>query len=147
MQGLYQIEARGGHDLEEIRASVGAAPQDESICGEALELALAAWEARAAADELAARLAPQWPTHRQPLVDRSILRLAHYEMASGRTPVPVAINEAVDLAREFGSEQSGGFVNAVLDKMARTADAAAREAPVTPPDADPPTEVPSSSPA
>ena len=69
--------------------------------------------------KLVAELAPQWPTHRQPPVDRAILRLSFYEMASQIVPVKVAINEAIELAKEYGSEQSPSFVNGVLDKMAK----------------------------
>jgi N utilization substance protein B len=63
------------------------------------------------------KLAPDWPAHRQGAVDRCILRIAHYEMTSGRTPPKVAVNEAVELAKEFGSERSPAFVNGLLDKV------------------------------
>jgi len=89
----------------------------------AATLALEAWATRPAADEKVAALAPDWPTHRQPPVDRAILRLAYYEMISGHAPVKVAINEAVELAKQFGSEQSPPFINGVLDKIAKTINA------------------------
>ena len=53
------------------------------------------------------------------MVDRNLLRLAYHEMHSKKTPPKVAINEAVELAKEFGGERSPGFVNAVLDKVMR----------------------------
>ena len=53
------------------------------------------------------------------MVDRNILRLAYFEMASGQTPPKVAINEAVELAREFSTQKSPAFVNGVLDKIMR----------------------------
>ena len=65
------------------------------------------------------QLAPDWPTHRQPPLDRAILRLAHYEMTSGHAPIKVAINEAVELAKNYCAERSPPFINGVLDKMAR----------------------------
>ena len=58
-------------------------------------------------------------THRQPPVDRAILRLAHHEIVTGIVPAKIAINEAVDLAKTFGAENSPSFVNGVLDKMAK----------------------------
>jgi len=64
-----------------------------------------------------AALSPDWPTHRQPVVDRNILRLAYFEIVSGAAPPKVAINEAVELAREFSTEKSPAFVNGVLDKI------------------------------
>ncbi|MDX1389866.1 MAG: transcription antitermination factor NusB, partial [Acidobacteriota bacterium] len=58
-------------------------------------------------------------TQRQPVVDRSLLRLAYYEMTSGVAPPKVAINEAVELAKEYSTEKSPMFVNGVLDKLYR----------------------------
>ena len=53
-----------------------------------------------------------------PLVDRNILRLGAYEICrSPDVPYAVAINEAVDLAKRFGSEESGAFINGILDKI------------------------------
>ena len=88
----------------------------------AAQLALVAWAEHEQADAQVAELAPDWPTHRQPPVDRAILRLAYFEMTSGHAPVKVAINEAVELAKQFGSEQSPPFINGVLDKLARIID-------------------------
>ncbi len=61
----------------------------------------------------------RWRLDRMPRVDRNILRLACHEMFFAEEPVPrlVAINEAVELAKRFGSEESPGFVNAVLDTL------------------------------
>ncbi len=56
---------------------------------------------------------------RMPAVDRNILRLAVYEMTHGGTPAPVAIDEALELARKFSSEESVQFVNGVLDAIHR----------------------------
>ncbi|MFW6336050.1 MAG: transcription antitermination factor NusB [Phycisphaeraceae bacterium] len=84
----------------------------------AARLAIEAWTLRAKADAICAELAPDWPPSRQPAVDRSILRLALYEIASGRTPMKVAINEAVELAKHYAGEDSPMFINAVLDKAA-----------------------------
>jgi N utilization substance protein B len=53
------------------------------------------------------------------VVDRNILRLATYEMLWENLPPPVAINEAVDLAKRYGHENSGAFVNGILDKIKR----------------------------
>ena len=83
-------------------------------------MARRAWAARETADKAVAALSPDWPTHRQPVVDRTILRLAHYEMTSGKTPPKVAINEAVELAKEFSTEKSPMFINGVLDKIFRS---------------------------
>jgi len=83
----------------------------------ALTFATEIWNDRVVADKEIERLTPEWPIHRQPLIDRNILRLARYEMLIGKTPPKVAINEAVELARIFSTEKSSTFVNGVLDTL------------------------------
>ena len=66
-------------------------------------------------DEVIRRHAPAWPLDQVSAVDRNILRIALYELRPGSpTPPKVAINEAVELAKEFGGEGSSRFVNGVL---------------------------------
>ena len=77
------------------------------------------WVNHEEADKKVEALSPEWPTHRQPPVDRAILRLAYHEITSGITPPKVAINEAVELAKQYASEQSPSFVNGILDKLAK----------------------------
>lgn len=117
LQALYQYDARQGDDAAEVERTVLDAPGDERAKQPAIELARQAWAAHTEADAMAGDLAADWPTHRQPVVDRCILRLAYYEMAHGQTPPRVAINEAIELAKTFGSERSPDFINGVLDKM------------------------------
>jgi transcription antitermination protein NusB len=70
-------------------------------------------------DERIARHAEHWRMERMPAVDRNVLRLAVYEMVHGGTPAPVTIDEALELARRFSSEESVQFVNGVLDAVRR----------------------------
>ncbi|MEM0914473.1 MAG: transcription antitermination factor NusB [Planctomycetota bacterium] len=120
MQLLYQIDVTGELDRQAILDNVDAEHDaNEAVRVEAVDLALAAWVTHGTADERVTALAPDWPTHRQPPVDRAILRLAHHEMASGRVPIKVAINEAVELSKQYCAEQSPMFVNGVLDKLAK----------------------------
>ncbi len=66
-------------------------------------------------DRLIAKYAPEWPVDQMSIIDRNILRIAIYEIATSEsTPVKVAINEAVELAKTFGSGSSRRFVNGVL---------------------------------
>ena len=116
MQVLYQIDLRGQVDRQAI---VADGPDRQKVCEAAFDLAEGAWANRLEADRAAGQLAPDWPTHRQPPLDRAILRLAHFEMTSGHAPVKVAINEAVNLAKQFCAAESPPFINGVLDKMAR----------------------------
>lgn len=119
MQVLYQIDQSGETDAEALLEGLDEEHDDVTVRVRGVELALGAWEARAAADEAIAQIATDWPTHRQPPVDRAILRLAYHEMTTGHAPPKVAINEAVELAKKFGSEQSPPFINGVLDKLAK----------------------------
>ena len=121
MQALYQFDMRGEGDRDAILESLRHDCDDNVSAEQAFQLAEGAWLARAEADALATELAPDWPTYRQPPVDRAILRLAFHEIKIGHAPAKVAINEAVDLAKTFCTEHSPAFINGVLDKMAKRA--------------------------
>jgi transcription antitermination protein NusB len=72
------------------------------------------------ADELDALIvlhAQNWRLERMALIDRAILRLAIHELRSNETPAKVVINEAVELAKKFSSEDAGSFVNGILDAI------------------------------
>lgn len=70
-------------------------------------------------DQVIAELAPEWPIDQIATIDRNILRIAIYELLFGTdTPPKVAINEAVELAKKFGSDSSPRFVNGVLGSLA-----------------------------
>ncbi len=75
-------------------------------------------ERRDALDEQIKKYAQNWDLHRMAVVDRNVLRLAIYEMMH-RDDIPpvVSINEAVDIAKRFSTEESGKFVNGILDKI------------------------------
>lgn len=70
-------------------------------------------------DTLIARYAPEWPLEQMAVIDRNILRMAIYEfVVSEETPVKVAINEAVELAKTYGSDSAPRFINGVLGTLA-----------------------------
>lgn len=77
-----------------------------------------ALEHQVESDEIIRRFAQNWELHRIAVVDRTILRLAIFEM-NHRDDIPpvVSINEAVDLAKKYSTDQSGRFVNGILDKV------------------------------
>jgi N utilization substance protein B len=88
-------------------------------------------------DARIAAVAQNWRLPRMAIVDRNVLRLGAYELlfAAEPTPVPVALDEAIELARRFGSADSPAFVNGVLDKLhpERKAEPAAPAENVPPP--------------
>jgi N utilization substance protein B len=83
----------------------------------ALEMASGAGDQRGTIDPWLERVAPQWPPRRQPAVDRSLLRSAVWELTNAVTPPKVVIDEAIELAKQFSTEQSGAFINGVLDAV------------------------------
>lgn len=69
-------------------------------------------------DEVMAKFAPDWPIDQISAIDRNIIRIATWEFAvSERTPVKVAINEAVEMAKMFGSDTTARFINGVLGSL------------------------------
>src|SRR5512138_2106378 len=70
-------------------------------------------------DKLIAGRSEHWRLDRMPIVDRNILRMAVHEMKSMGTPGPVVIDEALELARRFSSDESVAFINGVLDAVRR----------------------------
>jgi N utilization substance protein B len=129
---LYQLDACKGEDRDEIRDSLDAIDtlEEEGLhfvdrdtafskneCDKAFAIAVSSYEFRDVADAEVVELAPDWPPHRQPVVDRSIIRLAHYEMGRPDAQPKAIVNEAVELAKAFSTENSPGFVNGVLDKV------------------------------
>lgn len=71
----------------------------------------------AAIDELIVKQAENWRLERLAVIDRAILRLAIYELRTTETPPKVILNEAVELAKKFSSEEAGPFVNGILDAV------------------------------
>jgi len=116
LQVLYQFDA-GAEPGEAVFETLEQSPGTPAAHKRGYELAVHAWAVHEEADAVVAPLTPEWPTYRQPALDRCILRLAYYEFTHGDTPPKVAINEAVELAREFSTAKSPLFVNAVLDKI------------------------------
>jgi transcription antitermination protein NusB len=68
-------------------------------------------------DEIIGKHCENWRFERLAAIDRAILRLAIHEMKAADTPAKVVLNEAVDLAKKYSSEESGAFVNGVLDSI------------------------------
>ncbi len=96
----------------------------------AAEFCLAIYDAvivhREEIDKLITATAENWKIHRMLPVDRNLLRIGTYEMRFAAEPLPpaIAIDEVIELARRFGSADSPGFVNGVLDRIAKSASSA-----------------------
>jgi N utilization substance protein B len=129
---LYQLDASPETECAHLRESIedldslaeeglvlvdGITGVSSKNRDEAVAKARGAWEARAEADAELTALAPDWPTSRQAAVDRAILRLAWYEMSTKASPPKAVVNEAVELAKQFSTDKSPAFVNALLGKV------------------------------
>lgn len=125
MQTLYEWDFRGKDDaaLAQITArnvqEFGPGLEDASFVSDLISGALAK---RERIDAIIEKVAPEWPIEQIAMVDRNVLRVGIYELLySDHSAVPpkVAINEAIELAKSFGGETSGRFVNGVLGTIYR----------------------------
>ena len=115
LQALYEIDL-SSHSVD---GSVGWLREEQGMPAEALPFALqlinGVIEHRSEIDEIIQELAPTWPVRHLASIDRNILRLALYEVKfEADVPPKAAINEAVELAKAFGSETTSKFVNGVM---------------------------------
>lgn len=128
MQSLYQWDFRGRdvaelesalrHNMAEFAADFDDKPFVENLTNGVLEH-------QPEIDRIITKYAPQWPLEQITLVDRNVLRIGIYELKySNDIPAKVAINEAIELAKTFGGESSGKFVNGVLGAIFRDMTAA-----------------------
>ncbi|MCS7088366.1 MAG: transcription antitermination factor NusB [Thermoflexales bacterium] len=120
LQVLYEADL-AGHDAEAVLARhLSEVNYSRAVRTYAEALVRGVLQSKAECDTIIARLAPEFPVDTLSPIDRNILRIALFEMRKGAVPTKVAINEAVELAKLFGSESSPRFVNGVLGSAART---------------------------
>ena len=122
LQALYEIDSVG-HDIEGVVAHLLAtAVLSEENVAFVRELVSGVIQNKDWIDENIRNFAPAWPIEQIPVVDRNILRLAIFEiLIDNKAPIKVAINEAVELAKTFGSDNSPKFVNGVLGSISSLA--------------------------
>jgi len=129
LQALFQLDVQGPGFLDELDGFLADQEQPEPVVTRARELVHGTWVQRGRYDRLIRQVSEHWDLDRMAPVDRNIIRLALYELLDCEDPPPkVAIDEAIELAKEFGSAESPGFVNGVLDAIWRRH----REPPVQP---------------
>ncbi len=122
LQALYEIDTVG-HEAEgvvtRLLAKARLSKENAAFTG---ELVSGVVQNKERIDRNIRSFAPAWPIEQIPAVDRNILRLAIFEiLLDNKVPVKVAINEAVELAKTFGSENSSKFVNGVLGSVSAVA--------------------------
>jgi len=117
LQALYEVDATGHETETALSRLLDREQLPEEASAFASKLLNGVIRHREGIDENIRRFAPAWPVAQIPTVDRNILRLAIFEILFNKTPVKVAINEAVELAKRFGSDNSPKFVNGVLGSV------------------------------
>jgi N utilization substance protein B len=117
MQILFEVDATD-HAIDVV---VDRRVVDDDLAGDGelflRRIVFGVWEHRSYLDRIIEEAAPNWPLLQMPGVDKSILRIALFELLIDdveHTPVKAVINEAVELAKQFGSDNSSRFVNGVL---------------------------------
>ncbi len=118
-KALYRIDLLGT-GIEEAIVELASEERDEEALVFARDLLETVGAHRPEVDERLRLAAPQWGLERMGVVDRSILRLGVAEILYWEwIPQEVSIDEYVEIAKKYGTEKSGGFVNAVLDRIAK----------------------------
>jgi N utilization substance protein B len=126
VQYLYQREMQGDQSdqaLEEFYEMRGLSPSGKRFCNELLQ----GWmQHREEIDDVIAKNARNFEFNRLSAVDRNVLRIACHEILfRSDIPAPVAINEAIEIAKKYSTEDSGKFVNGVLDNIRKQKSSAA----------------------
>ena len=133
VQSLYQMEMNDVESAEAVEILLQEASDEnesEVVITDEIQLkhyvvehVNGIWEHKVAIDDILEHYLKGWQMSRLSRVDRQILRLATFEMIfANDVPAKVAVNEAIDLAKHFGTEDSGKFVNGVLCKMIQELD-------------------------
>ena len=118
LQALYEIDLVNHPPVQVLQERLAEDPQTEELAEFIRQILFGVLPLRELLDIVIAKFAPEWPLDQIAAVDRNILRIAVWEFAGAQgTPVKVAINEAVELAKAFGSDSAPRFVNGVLGSL------------------------------
>ncbi len=126
LKALYLVDSSGLAAKQALRAvrpeavDEKRAAEEESKAAFAESLVVGAIRKRKEIDRAIEAAAKNWKIDRMAVVDRNILRLAAYELLHGDAPKVSAINEAIEIARKYSTEESTKFINGILDKIRAT---------------------------
>jgi len=120
MQILYQAELQGLQVDEIADDYLDSNPFHPETRQWATQLAVQAWEKREDADALIKQLSIDWDFSRISPIDKSLLRLAFYELCFTNTPMNVVLDEAIELAKKYSTDDSPKFINGILGKYVET---------------------------
>lgn len=118
LQALFELDTVGHEPADCVSRLAKEASAAKEITAYAFELVNGVIENRKRINEIIEQTAPAWPLNQIAATDRNILRLAIYEIViDNKVPMRAAINEAVELAKEYGGDNSPRFVNGVLGSV------------------------------
>jgi N utilization substance protein B len=119
LQALYEVDISGHPAALALEERLLDEPMDNSLAEFARQIVFGVLPIVQKLDDFIAQQAPEWPMDQVAAIDRNILRIALWEFAvSGVTPIKVAINEAIEMAKIYGSDSTPRFVNGVLGSLA-----------------------------
>ena len=119
LQVLYEVDIANHPPADVFRSRLEESPLSNELSDFARQIIFGVLPLTNNLDHLIAKYAPEWPLDQIAAIDRNILRIALWEFAVlQETPIKVAINEAVELAKLFGSDSAPRFVNGVLGALA-----------------------------
>ena len=118
LQALYEIDCAHHAPAVVLEQRLAATQLSKAAAVFSRHLVKGVLDHQTVLDVFIHRYAPEWPLEQMAYIDRNILRIAIFEFAvDGQTPIKVAINEAVELAKAFGSDSAPRFVNGVLGTL------------------------------
>ena len=118
LQVLYEIDLTQHPPADVLRQRLEENPLSDDLAEFSRQIVFGVLPLIQELDHVIAKYAPEWPVDQLAAIDRNILRISAWEFAVQReTPVKVAINEAVELAKLFGSDSTPRFVNGVLGSL------------------------------
>ena len=119
LQALYEIDITGHPPGTVLEERIAESELDDKLTEFARQIVTGVMPLTEQLDHFIAQHAPEWPLDQIAIIDRNILRIALWEIAaSDQTPLKVAINEAIELAKTYGSDSTPRFVNGVLGSLA-----------------------------
>ena len=119
LQVLYEVDIANHPPADIYRLRLEDNPLPDDGADFARQIIFGVLPLTGTLDQIIARYAPEWPLDQIAAIDRNILRMALWEFAVYHdTPIKVAINEAVELAKQFGSDSAPRFINGVLGSLA-----------------------------
>ena len=124
VQILFQLDVTDDDPGKVLPAFWNRSRSPDAVMAFTEHLVRGTWEHRRLIDAVLQRSSEHWKIRRMPIVDRNVLRMATFELLNpGEVPAAVIIDEAIEVAKRYGNEDSGSFVNGVLDGVRKRLEA------------------------